>query len=323
MSRDVRAVTASATADGGAFSLAGEGELWRAEEERLTASASGDCTEDVLASTSSAELTHDASDLPVFFIDDLDDVRTTKLFVQIVSEQPFTGEEMNRHFGRYGQVSCSLLRKVAFSDGAPAGDRGPPLRKRTLLRQSFIVAVDSSINAQRAIFEAVHPEVELVAPSDQTRNRYRIADVPCEQELFVFSEVVPLEGAVLGRETNGSREEDGGFVPEVLVDNVPYHVTPHQIAEHAGEFGTVMRVRMGIDDRSGAFNGAALVLVQTPEEALAVSEGLHGRVLEGATLTCGVLDERLNLVSLRNGGVLKRPSGTLCDDVRTNPCCWL
>lgn len=105
-----------------------------------------------------------------------------------------------------------------------------------------------------------------------------------------------------------SSEENRRFVPDVVVDGFPYSTTEDQLKVLLQEHGTVVSLRLSVDDLSGAFTGAVLVRMATPEEAVRVSEALHGMVHQGGTLTSGVLNERLEMVSLLDGAEVRCPA---------------
>lgn len=215
----------------------------------------------------------------------------TKLFVRMVTtaHQQLNEEEMNRYFGRYGQVSATRLRTVR---GA-AHDS-----------QDFIVEVDSTQNALQAVRELHHPEIGVIAPFDSARNEYTAADLDTATCTLTVVHDDPADRVEGGSAAGVSSST---FVPELILENVPYWYTAEQIAAHCSVYGNVTSVRQSIDDRSGAFTGAALVMMSTLQETKKAAQGLHGREMDERSIVCGVLDERLNIVSLLDETVVLKP----------------
>ncbi|CAD2215988.1 hypothetical protein AGDE_16328 [Angomonas deanei] len=105
-----------------------------------------------------------------------------------------------------------------------------------------------------------------------------------------------------------SDEDDEGFVPDLLIDGFPYHIRENQIMLFASRCGTPVMIRMSVDDRSGAFTGAVLVRMSSLEETLKLSEKVHDSVFQGHKLVCGVLNQSMELVSLKDGDEVLVPA---------------
>ena len=100
------------------------------------------------------------------------------------------------------------------------------------------------------------------------------------------------------------------FVPEIVVDNIPWWVTSEQLHEYCSSFGRVASIRMSTSDRCGVFLGCAAVKMLSIAEASKLCEGLNGAEVQGAYLVCGVCDDQLNLVSLADPSKIYRDSST-------------
>lgn len=226
---------------------------------------------------------------------------TPNLFVRMVSEYPLNEETMNTYFGRYGQVSCTLLRQQLLSvDEHTEGSS---------VLQDFIVTVDSTHNALQAVRHAYYRELVFIALHDPAHNLYTIDDV--DRMLHDVAVEVVERSACHGTVSEAEREESAAalllhsFVPDVVVDGLPYWLTVDQLRASFSEYGRVEDVRIAVDDRSGAFTGTALLRMSSVMEAVAASEGLNGAVLKDHPLVSGVLDDRLNIVSLRHGTIIR------------------
>lgn len=231
----------------------------------------------------------------------------TQLYVRMTSEYQLNEETMNTYFGRYGQVSCVLVREQQVGDDRRSGGVSHV--------QDFIVTVDSMNNALQAVCYAYYRELTFIALHEPEYNVYTRADVDRVLE-EVAVEVVedPSKGADAAEGGDGGFSHHQSFIPDVVVDGLPYWLTVDQLRACFSEYGTVVDVRISIDDRSGSFTGAALLGMSSVEEAIAASEGLNGATLKGHTLVSGVLDARLNIVSLRHGMVVRRADEMLPED---------
>lgn len=261
------------------------------------------------------------------------------LYVRMMSPHSLSDEELNRYFGRYGQVNSKLLRSVELRDES-GGSGIPSMFRSTMNRvvylQDFLVLVDSPRNLLLALYEIRDPDVLFVAPHDPTRNVYRGAQLDDAMPLLHRGEMwigeagegVPHSGEGSGNNhTDGNTLSGAPFIPELIVDCLPYWWTSDQIGDYCRGFGHCVTIRLSIDDRSGAFTGAALIRMSTLEETLKAAEGLNGKVVreEGAehSLICGVVDSALNIVSLRDGSTILRKCGQQVGDVFENARLWL
>ncbi|KAF8301700.1 putative RNA-binding protein [Trypanosoma cruzi] len=241
--------------------------------------------------------------------------KTTHLFVRMVSESAQNEETMNRYFGRYGQVSCTLLQQKQQQAMTDSGHT----ETRAAVVQDFIVSVDSTDNSLKAVRNAYYPELAFIAFHDPACDTYTLADLDrVLQDVPVEVVGVP---AHLDNVTKAEDEKDDAnalplhtFVPDVVVDGLPYWLTVDQLRVSFSEYGRVEDVRIAIDDRSGSFTGTALLRMASVEEAIAASEGLNGAVLKDHTLVSGVLDDRLNIVSLRQGTLIRQADELLPED---------
>ncbi|KAK7195820.1 RNA-binding, protein [Novymonas esmeraldas] len=110
--------------------------------------------------------------------------------------------------------------------------------------------------------------------------------------------------------SDGDAGGDGlaGFVPDVLLDGFPYWTTEDQLKVLLQEHGTVVELRLSVDDLTGAFAGCVLVRMSTAAEALALSRALHNFHYRGFPLLSGVVNERLAVVALEDGAEVRLPS---------------
>lgn len=108
--------------------------------------------------------------------------------------------------------------------------------------------------------------------------------------------------------TSDDEDAEGGeFVPDVIIDGMPYWMTADQIKILVQESGgTVRSLKLAMEDRSGVFMGAVLVGMATLMEAIQLSETLHGHLYDDThPLVCGVLTPTLDIVTLRTGEMLQ------------------
>nr|CCC96139.1 unnamed protein product [Trypanosoma congolense IL3000] len=232
-------------------------------------------------------------------------VSMTQLYVRMTSEYQLNEETMNTYFGRYGQVSCTQVHERQVTDGRRSGGVSHV--------QDFIVTVDSMHNALQAVYHAYYQELTFIALHDPEHNRFTLTDadrVLSGISVEIFEEL-PQTVDSMGEAGSSSHQS---FIPDVVVDGLPYWLTVDQLRACFSEYGTVMDLRTSIDDRSGAFTGAALLRMSSVEEAIAASEGLNGTTLKGCPLVSGVLDAHLNVVSLRRGTVIRRADEMLPED---------
>jgi hypothetical protein len=110
--------------------------------------------------------------------------------------------------------------------------------------------------------------------------------------------------------SRGSSVEDDltQFVPDVLLDGFPYWTTEDQLKVMLQEYGTVVELRLSLDDLSGAFTGCVLVRMSTLEEALHVSRALHDTLYRGHRLISGIINEKLEVVALEDGEEVRVPA---------------
>ncbi|KAG5495668.1 hypothetical protein GH5_03333 [Leishmania sp. Ghana 2012 LV757] len=99
-----------------------------------------------------------------------------------------------------------------------------------------------------------------------------------------------------------------GFVPDVVLDGFPYWTTEDQLKVLVQQYGTVAELRLSVDDLSGAFTGCALVRMGSIEEALTLSRSVHNTHYRGFCITSGVVNERLEVVSLEDSREVRIPS---------------
>ncbi|GET91691.1 RNA-binding, protein, putative [Leishmania tarentolae] len=92
-----------------------------------------------------------------------------------------------------------------------------------------------------------------------------------------------------------------GFVPDIVLDGFPYWTTEDQLKVLLQQYGTVSEMRLSVDDLSGAFTGCVLVRMASVEEALNLSRAVHNTLYRGYSLISGVVNERLEVVSLEDG----------------------
>ncbi|ORC87446.1 RBP37 protein [Trypanosoma theileri] len=230
----------------------------------------------------------------------------THLFVRMVSEHQHNEETMNTFFGRYGQVSCKLQQRRSVQDTSRPGV--------VIHVQDFIVTVDSTHNAFQAVRHAYYPELAFIALHDPLYNTYTLTDVDRvlhDVPVEIIEEPCIRDVALEGDET---LPPSHSFIPDVVVDGLPYWLTVDQLRASFSQYGRVEDVRIAVDDRSGAFTGAALLRMSSVEEAVAASEGLNGEMLKGHTLVSGVLNSNLDIVSLRHGSMIQRADEVLPAD---------
>ncbi|KAH8605068.1 putative RNA recognition motif (a k a RRM RBD or RNP domain) [Trypanosoma vivax] len=227
---------------------------------------------------------------------------TTQLFVRMNSDYQLNEETMNTYFGRYGQVSCVLFREKQITDASRPGGTG--------YLQDFILTVDSMHNALQAVRNAYYRELSFIALHDPTHNVYKLSDIDnvlCLVDVEVVEESPPDSSTGV---TDVAVSHAQSFVPDIVVDHLPYWLTVDQLRASFSQYGTVVDVRIAVDDRSGTFTGAALLRMSSVEEAIVASEELNGAVMWDHLLVSGVLDTHLNVVSLRNGTMIR-----MCDEV--------
>ncbi|KAH9578678.1 RNA recognition motif domain [Trypanosoma melophagium] len=231
----------------------------------------------------------------------------THLFVRMVSEHQHNEETMNTFFGRYGQVSCKLQERRQIQDTSRPGV--------VIHVQDFIVTVDSTHNALQAVRHAYYPELAFIALHEPLFNTYTLADV--DRILNDVSVEIIEEPCISDLAPDGEEillPPSQTFIPDVVVDGLPYWLTVDQLRASFSQYGRVEDVRMAVDDRSGAFTGAALLRMSSVEEAVAASEGLNGEILKGHTLVSGVLNSNLDIESLRHGTIIQRADEVLPAD---------
>lgn len=276
------------------------------------------------------------------------------VYARMVHTIPLNEESLNPFFGRYGQVGCELLRSVRLAEGAYLSSEmvyglaeAFACTPQDLVLYDFIVSMDSSQNASHAVSRAYYKELLFIALHDETTNAFCIADLDallCDTTAVYLRTEGHLEDTIAKRKRKRSRfrsglaevarsscssssssEDDTSFSPDIAVSGFPYWTTEDQLKVLFQEYGTVQSMRMSIDDLSGAFAGVVLVCMTTLEEALRLSDRLNGTKYKGSTLVSGVLNEQLEIVSLRDESEVRQshdrvPAGY---DIRRNPRLWV
>ncbi|AYU81917.1 RNA-binding, protein, putative [Leishmania donovani] len=127
--------------------------------------------------------------------------------------------------------------------------------------------------------------------------------------------------------SDGDSAEDDleGFVPDVVLDGFPYWTTEDQLKVLLQQYGTVAEMRLSVDDLSGAFTGCVLVRMASVEEALNLSRAVHNTLYRGYSLISGVVNERLEVVALEDGGEVRMQSmpDQVPPDVTLNERIWV
>lgn len=247
----------------------------------------------------------------------------TFIFVRMLTPSTLNEEEMNRYFGRYGQVACKRVRceAVTLSDRGGWVVDAPPLQvpaapasaARSVSKrgqtggwwmQDFVVEVDLPANALAALVELRDPSILFIAPSHADRNLFTSGDL--DAALATSQDNVAV---VHVDETTAPEGDDDAYIPDLVVDHVPYWTTPEQFSFMCAAFGEVASVRYSTDDRSGAFTGAVLLTMSTSEGVRKAAHGLHGKVIEDQPpLVCGVLNTKLQLESVLDPDVILHES---------------
>jgi hypothetical protein len=235
----------------------------------------------------------------------------TFIFARMLATNLLNDEEMNRYFGRFGQVGCRRVRcesitllgtgvwsfDQAVPVGAGASARSASRRgtqNQTWMLQDFVIEIDLAVNALGALVELRDAAILFVAPSHPDRNIFTSSDL--DQSLHDMQR----ERMVLQGDDSDTEDMEGGFVPDLVVDNVPYWFTPEQFSFLCSAHGDVASIRFSIDDRSGAFTGAVLLTMTTSEGTRKAAHGLHGKIIEAnhGPLVCGVLNNTFQIESL-------------------------
>ncbi|TPP43866.1 RNA recognition motif family protein [Leishmania donovani] len=132
--------------------------------------------------------------------------------------------------------------------------------------------------------------------------------------------------SILGIAADDTAEDDlEGFVPDVVLDGFPYWTTEDQLKVLLQQYGTVAEMRLSVDDLSGAFTGCVLVRMASVEEALNLSRAVHNTLYRGYSLISGVVNERLEVVALEDGGEVRMQSmpDQVPPDVTLNERIWV
>ncbi|KPA84992.1 putative Rna-binding protein [Leptomonas pyrrhocoris] len=108
--------------------------------------------------------------------------------------------------------------------------------------------------------------------------------------------------------SSGVEDDLAQFVPDVVLDGFPYWTTEDQLKVLLQEYGTVVELRLSLDDLSGAFTGCVLVRMSTLDEAIHVSRALHDTLHRGHRLISGVINEKLEVVALEDGEDVRIPA---------------
>jgi len=204
------------------------------------------------------------------------------LFVRMLSTHQLHDDELNRFFGRYGQTGSSFLAS----------------RTRSPEFTDYRITVDSVSNAQAAVVEAVHPMIMFVAFSaDEQTNEFSMSDLDSVGAHWEPAEVDPL--TTFHHEPTAAAEGPiDTFVPDIVVDGLPVWATEDQVVQAFSSFGSVVSVRLAVNDRTGASCGCAAVRMSSVAETVRAM-AFHGRELLGVKVACGVVDN-CTLVSLRD-----------------------
>ena len=182
----------------------------------------------------------------------------------------------------------------------------------------FVITLDSPLNGAAAIAEVNSAVVDFVAPAIEPVTSVGqmipfdaapLSAVPPSAKAPPIRPEDPAFGELLA-ETHEQDDtyddagyDDDGFVPDIVIDNVPYWVTPEQLEQLFGQYGKVQDIKLSTSDRNGAFLQCALVRMRNFEEALLASEEIHGSDVDGAEVVCGVLDPQLNITSIATGEI--------------------
>ncbi|CCW68429.1 unnamed protein product [Phytomonas sp. Hart1] len=131
---------------------------------------------------------------PMFYVRQLKEHSTAlsinhAIFIRMAHTIQLNEESLNPYFGRYGQISCSLQRRVRLSEYSR-----PPSEEfiqslllmfncdlQSLLIQDFIVSVDSYQNAVHAVHQAYYKELLFIAFHDACQDTHCIADLDVMQ----------------------------------------------------------------------------------------------------------------------------------------------
>ncbi|CCW60302.1 unnamed protein product [Phytomonas sp. EM1] len=111
------------------------------------------------------------------------------IYIRMAHTLPLNEESLNPYFGRYGQVSCALQRRVRLSESPRllSEDLVQSLllmfqcNLHSLLIQDFVVSVDSHQNAVHAVHRAYYKELLFIAFHDVRYNTHCIADLDAMQ----------------------------------------------------------------------------------------------------------------------------------------------
>ena len=79
---------------------------------------------------------------------------------------------------------------------------------------------------------------------------------------------------------------------KLFVGNLSFNTTESQLRDAFGAFGVVAEVNLMTDRETGRPRGFGFVTMNTPEEAQAAIEGLHGKSVDGRDLTVNVAKPR-------------------------------
>jgi hypothetical protein len=229
----------------------------------------------------------------------------------LTANAAFSAEELNTFYGRYGFTRAFALDGRS---GAPVDSES----SRTVVSVEswrhplycfhFAVTVDSHNSAEAALREVFNPQLDVVAYAVPLTapGAAPLSCLPPLSELFransalaaaIFAVSADADAATAARGGAAGSHGASGFVPDLLVDGIPYWTTPEQIREYFSQYGTVASVRIATDDRSGAFLGCALVRMRTFDEAVRASD-MNGKPIGGYEVLCGVLDRNFDVVSI-------------------------
>ena len=114
------------------------------------------------------------------------------------------------------------------------------------------------------------------------------------------------EGVVIGEFFDGENQPNF-FVPDVVVDGIPFWSTVDSIRDRVSQYGMVTRVLPSTNDRNGAFLGSAIVKMRTVKDARKLCNGLNGVEFEEGwgPMTVGVVSADFNIEDLETGSILQ------------------
>ena len=79
---------------------------------------------------------------------------------------------------------------------------------------------------------------------------------------------------------------------KLFVGNLSFNTTENDLQDAFAAFGTVTEANLMVDRMTGRARGFGFVTMSTGEEAQSAIEGMHGRDLDGRSLTVNVARPR-------------------------------